>query len=379
MKVGRFSADSSARQVLSNEGRVLAQLSHPNLPTLLDFGSIPDGRAFLVTEWLDGLDLRRLLQSNALVAIKDLLLIVLSVSRAIAFVHNHGILHLDVKPANILVPIREGRSQFNQVKLIDFSVRGLLQAETGTTLSGTVAGTPYYMSPEQAKGGVLSPAADVFPLGVVIYEMISGRRPFEAENPADMFLALLSKEPPPLDEKIAEPIRKLVLKCLEKEPSKRPWPAELVRLLQALLDDSSLSDTSLRPWPTSAEPAEATGHSDLFRTQHIGNPQPSLRAKIAAIAGATSIMLLGLGLAVEIYSRDETSTAPRSQWVIHRIRCIPGCCWPATRGWCSPLFCTQTTAVHRRCFCAARQRSNAKSVIDDPITSNGRSSQQVSA
>src|SRR5450759_345459 len=121
-------------------------------------------------------------------------------------------------------------------KLLDFSVLGKLEADTGLTRAGTVVGTPYYMSPEQVRGEALTPAADIFSLGVLMYEMLSGRRPFQGETPQEMFFGLLSKEPEPLGSYIPPRVAGLVRRCLAKDPGARPGSgAEMAALIEELM------------------------------------------------------------------------------------------------------------------------------------------------
>jgi serine/threonine protein kinase len=186
MKVGSPDLDERARERFRTEAVALRQLEHPNIPALLEFGMLPDGRPFLVTEWVEGSDVAELLDSQLQFPVRDVLLMARAVANALGCAHGHGILHLDVKPANILVPGVGERRDFEAARLLDFGVLGRLQADTHTTLSGMLLGTPYYMSPEQVRAEALTPAADVFSMSVVTYEMLSGRRPFEGETPMEI-------------------------------------------------------------------------------------------------------------------------------------------------------------------------------------------------
>lgn len=237
MKVGGLDLSESARERFRSEAVALRQLKHPNIPALLEFGMLPDGRPFLVTEWVEGSDLADLLDSQLQFPVRDVLLMARAVANALGCAHGHGILHLDVKPANILVPGVGERHDFEAARLLDFGVLGKLQADTHMTRSGMLLGTPYYMSPEQVRAEALTPAADVFSLVVVIYEMLSGRRPFEGGSPMEMFAALLSKEPEPLGPPTPPQVADFVRRCLDKDPGNRPRSgAEMAALIDGLLD-----------------------------------------------------------------------------------------------------------------------------------------------
>jgi serine/threonine protein kinase len=239
MKVGGADLDERARERFRSEAVALRQLEHPNIPALLEVGMLPDGRPFLVTEWIEGSDLATLLASRPQLPVRDALLLARAVANALGCAHGHGILHLDVKPENILVPHSGGQSRFEEAKLLDFGVLGKLQPDTHTTLSGSLIGTPYYMSPEQVRAEALTPAADIFSLGVVAYQMLSGRRPFEGASPMEMFAALLSKEPAPLGPPTPPLVADLVRRCLDKDPGNRPRSGvEMAALMDGLLNST---------------------------------------------------------------------------------------------------------------------------------------------
>jgi len=238
LKVGNADMDPAAQERFRTECAALQELSHPNIPRLLDFGTLPDGRPYLATEWVAGADLETLLDTPHLaLSLGDVLLLTRAVARALGCAHAHGIVHLDVKPANILVQGIAGRWRFEEAKLLDFGVLGKLQSDTHMTRAGMVVGTPLYMSPSQLKGEAVNATADVFSLGVVTYEMLSGHVPFEGKTLEEMFFAVLSKGPKPLPAHIPFPLANLVLRCLDKDPDKRPRSGtELAALIDQLLN-----------------------------------------------------------------------------------------------------------------------------------------------
>lgn len=295
MKVGRPDLDSLARERFRTEVRVLRQLHHPNIAQLYDFGDVPDGRPFLVTEWLEGADLATLLRSGRRLQIRDVLLLARSVARGLGWAHQQGILHLDVKPANIWVPERAGTARFDEAKLIDFSVLAKIETGTGRTQAGAIVGTPYYMSPEQMRGLGLTAAADVFSLGLVMYEMLAGRRPFEGKNTAEVFLAIFTQEPPPLEPMIPANVADLVRHCLAKEPRMRP--ASGVRVAAAL--ELLLESVEDRPLPappavSATEASEITAHGAPASAPTAQRPL----ARKVRVAGAIGMALAVLATAV---------------------------------------------------------------------------------
>lgn len=284
MKIGMPDLDSSARERFRAEAQILRQLQHPHIARLYDFGELPDGRPFLVTEWLQGAELATLLRSDVRLKVRDVLLLARSVARGLGCAHEQGILHLDVKPANILVPERAGSVRFDEAKLIDFSVLAKMESDTGRTQAGSVAGTPYYMSPEQVRGEGLTAAADVFSLGVVMYEMLAGRRPFEGKNTAEMFWAILSQEP--LELPIPAAVAGFVRRCLAKESAVRPASGtEVAAALEQLLE--GVEDDPLPVAPLRAGPSqylEITVHPAAAGTPAAHKPATHPFKVAAAVA-----------------------------------------------------------------------------------------------
>src|ERR1700722_3350140 len=274
MKVGGQDLSDSARERFHSEAVALRQLDHPNIPALLEFGMLPDGRPFLVTEWVEGSDLAALLALQPQLPVRDSLLLARAVAKALGCAHGHGILHLDVKPDNIFVPYSAGQSKFEEAKLLDFGVLGKLEPDTQTTRSGMLLGTPYYMSPAQVRAEALTPAADVFSLGVVTYQMLSGRRPFEGASPMEMFAALLSKDPEPLGPPTPPEIADFVRRCLDKDPGKRPRTGvEMAALIDGLLDNLDGKQGATKAFGT--WPGTTTGVDEEF-TRLFSQPVPQV-------------------------------------------------------------------------------------------------------
>jgi eukaryotic-like serine/threonine-protein kinase len=189
------------------EARAIAALNHPHICALHDVGS-----DFLVMEYVEGQPLRGPLP------VAEALRIALEISGAVEAAHNKGIIHRDLKPANILVT-RQG------IKLLDFGLAKAVQApELGDetlpqTLAGTLLGTTAYMSPEQAQGEPVDVRSDIFSFGVVLYELLSGRRPFDGDTHVSTLAAILVKEPPPLQ--APREFGDIVMRCLRKPPANR--------------------------------------------------------------------------------------------------------------------------------------------------------------
>jgi WD40 repeat protein/serine/threonine protein kinase len=201
------------------ERQVLAELAHPHIARLLDGGTLDDGRPYLVMEYIDGEPLDRYCDSRQLPTAARVQLL-LAVCAAVQYAHEHRVIHRDLKPGNVLVTA-EG-----VVKVTDFGLAKRLDAAEGQTQSGAVMGTPGYLAPEQAGGRTqeIGPGSDVYGVGAILYELLTGRPPFRAETVWDMLYQVRHEEPVPpgrLHPKLARDLETICLKCLQKEPGRR--------------------------------------------------------------------------------------------------------------------------------------------------------------
>jgi tetratricopeptide (TPR) repeat protein len=208
-------ADPTRVERLHREARSLASLNHPGIAAIYALEASED-RSFLVMEYVEGENLAERIARRPL-PLDEVIRIGREVSAALAHAHARRVIHRDVKPANILIT-RDGTA-----KLVDFGL-ALLAEETRLTLEGEISGTLHYMSPEQASGGGMDARTDIFSLGAVLYEALTGRRSFEAPTPEALLLAIKLHEPEPptaLRTGIPLELERIVLKCLRKEPTLR--------------------------------------------------------------------------------------------------------------------------------------------------------------
>jgi serine/threonine protein kinase len=223
----RFAADADQLRRFEQEARAASQLNHPNILVVHDVGS-HEGSPYIVSELLDGESLRERL--GAPLPPRKAVEYALQVAHGLAAAHEKGIVHRDIKPENLFVT-RDGR-----IKILDFGVAKLTQPEFSSvpltevptaapsTDAGVVLGTVSYMSPEQVLGKSLDSKSDLFSLGVVLYEMLSGKRPFQKETAPETMSAILREEPPDLtvtNQSVSPGLESVVWHCLEKEPSNR--------------------------------------------------------------------------------------------------------------------------------------------------------------
>ena len=209
--------DSEFRVRFLQEARAAANLVHPNIVTIYDFGRDPED-VYIVMEYVQGTDLKSLIRRRNSLSQQDAVKLMLQICDGVGYAHRAGLVHCDLKPQNILI------SNSERIKLTDFGISRALVTIPANEQLDVVWGSPQYFSPEQAAGTAPSPASDVYSLGVILYEMLTGRLPFEA---ADMeLLAELHQVAPVLppsyyDPSIPPALDQIVDKVLSKEPSAR--------------------------------------------------------------------------------------------------------------------------------------------------------------
>jgi serine/threonine-protein kinase len=217
-----------------HEARAVAQLSHPNIVTVIDRGE-DGGRQYIVFEHVEGENLKELVARNGRLPLRRALELALAVANGLGFAHEHGLVHRDVKPQNVLL------SQEGEVKVTDFGIARSLDVEHGVTQTGTVLGTGEYLAPEQASGGRISPATDVYSLGVVLWELLAGDVPFSGKSFVAVALRHVNEPPPDLRQVRPDASPRLaaaVDRALAKDPSRRfPSMAALAAELRACLAD----------------------------------------------------------------------------------------------------------------------------------------------
>lgn len=209
-------------QRLAQEVDILRRLQHPNIVRVLGAGTAQDeGAPYMVLEWLESVTLRQYLHRRPKPDAKKVLEVVGAVASAMTAAHELGVVHRDLKPENVLLcgPYQD------TVKVVDFGMAKLPVAMARlVTLRSTLFGTPQYMAPERARGRPVSPATDVYALGVMTYEMLAGRRPFESDDAGGLLRMHVNAPVPPLPE-VAPAVEAVLLEALAKDPSQRPSAA----------------------------------------------------------------------------------------------------------------------------------------------------------
>ena len=201
-----------------NEAKACSRLQHPNTIRMFDFGQTSDSRLFMTMEFLDGLSLRAVLQQSPL-APQRVVKILIQCCASLAEAHSIGIIHRDIKPDNVFLLNMAGSPDF--VKLLDFSVAKLLEGDRMKTQAGVVFGTPQYMSPEQGRGLPLDARSDLYALGILAFEMLTGAVPFHDDNPMTVIQMHLHGGVPPMPDHVPYSVQSIVRRALEKEPARR--------------------------------------------------------------------------------------------------------------------------------------------------------------
>lgn len=228
----KFVKDDAALARFRREARAAAMLRHPNVITIHDFGETDDAHApaYIVMEFVKGTPLRELLRSEDHFSVERGVRLMRGICAGVGSAHRQGVIHRDLKPENILVVAPEDDFELESVRVVDFGLAKLL-ADAGTA-SGAVVGTPFYMSPEQCLGEPLDARSDVYSLGAMFYEMLSGQQPFGAETVSGVINRHLYEPPAPFREGLAIPRRVSIgiMHALSKDPDQRPPNAtELAR------------------------------------------------------------------------------------------------------------------------------------------------------
>jgi len=275
----QYSTDQAFQDRFRQEARAAANLSHPNIVTVHDFG-FDFGQLYIVMEYVPGKDLKTILRQRGRYTVEEAIPIIVQACAGIGYAHRAGLVHCDVKPHNMIV------TPDNRLKVTDFGIARALSTILPDERADVVWGSPQYFSPEQAVGEPPSPASDVYSLGIVLYEVLTGALPFNAPTSEDLARMHLEDQPIPISEYIPDvppALEQIVMKVLSKEPSARYRTAD--QLGRVLLRFGTQRETpppapalSLTPeavttyhQPEAPEPAPATQNRPSGR-----RPEPEI-------------------------------------------------------------------------------------------------------
>lgn len=247
VKVLRMDYVSEANMLkrFQREAQSATSLTHPNIVSMYDVGDEGD-YYFLVMEYVEGMTLKQYIQEHSPLDLGDAINIMLQLTSAIAHAHHNGIIHRDIKPQNILI------DQEGNIKITDFGIAMALSA-TAITQTNSVMGTVHYLSPEQARGGTASKKSDIYSLGIVMYELITGTLPYEGESPISIALKHLQSDlprPSEVIEDLPQSLENVILKAAAKDPHYRYASAdEMTEDLKTVLNPERASEPLFAPAP----------------------------------------------------------------------------------------------------------------------------------
>jgi tRNA A-37 threonylcarbamoyl transferase component Bud32 len=281
----QFTQDEEYVERFRREARSVAQLSHPNIVTVIDRGE-DEGRQYIVFEYVEGENLKQLIERSGPLPVREALLLTLQMARALGFAHERGLIHRDVKPQNVLL------NEDGQPKMTDFGIARSVDVE-GVTVTGTVLGTSEYIAPEQARGQRVDALTDVYALGVLLYELLAGRVPFQGEN----FVAIALRhvnEPAPSVLELRPDCPPRVGLAVERAMAKRPEQrfgsmSELCAELEACLyelDSSSEEATMIARRPAAPPRPRRPARKRRRRARAILWPITAVVAVIGVAAAA---------------------------------------------------------------------------------------------
>lgn len=304
-------SDASAefRRRFLQEASMLSRLQHPNLVTLLDYGQItelPGDHYFIAMEYLQGETLARRFRTQGQLGVPESIRIARQVGRGLRETHRQGFVHRDLKPSNIMLVPEEGEGDI--VKLIDFGIGKVVERsarepaneEEDMTRVGLLLGSPRYMAPEQIRGDAVEPRTDLYGLGIILFQALTGRLPFEHKSDVDTMLAHCHDSPPPLDAYVEDPtgsLPELVADLLKKHPEDRPtvhdFLARLSNVEGELFDSLGVAGPTLSSTRPSHPPQAGRTSSRPAppprppRTSSFGDDPPSLQ-ELAGLVRARS-------------------------------------------------------------------------------------------
>jgi len=294
------------------EARAMSHLSHPNTARVYMYGQLEDGACYIVMEYLEGKNLAQVTRAEGMLQAGRAVNIMVQVCGALEEAHRQGMVHRDLKPENIFLTSQGGIADFP--KVLDFGLAKVTQREMRPgslilTQEGMVFGTPEFMSPEQARGQQLDARSDIYSLGCILYEMVTGKLPFDATQPMDYLALQIRGTPIPLGQRIANLVlphglEAVVMKTIAKEPDKRyPSAADFAHALKECLQEE-VRDDAMRSVPRSDE-------SQRFRPHGASDPQKLREGNRRGTGSPSSRSPAGPGSSLPL---DESSLQSPMVW-----------------------------------------------------------------
>jgi serine/threonine protein kinase len=325
-----FTADVEALERFRREARAAARLNHPNVADTYDYGSLPEGGAYIVMELIAGETLRERLDAAGQLPFGEAIQIARQVTSGVEAAHRSGITHRDLKPSNIILTRdHDGRML---AKVVDFSVAKLKEGTTSgaaLTATGSLIGTPRYMAPEQCADNKTDARSDIYSLGVILYEMLAGRAPFEGPTTTAIAIKHIQEPPPPVEKfrpDTPEALRSLIEQSLAKSPSGRPQTAQEfaakldaaagelpsseldVQLVEAA--DKTAGQSSTKRQATETNPQKIENNPDTGRT---GEPTREDSIELGKVSDPPSVQSYAVAPGKQEDEEDELDTKVSSK------------------------------------------------------------------
>jgi len=281
-----YSRDPAFEDRFRQEAKAAANLSHPNIVTVHDFG-LDKGQLFIVMEYIPGTDLKAFIKQHGRFSPEEAVPLLTQACAGIGYAHRAGLVHCDVKPQNMLV------TPDMRLKVTDFGIARALSTIHPTEKSAVIWGSPQYFSPEQAAGAAPSPASDVYSLGVILYEMLTGSLPFHANTAAELARLHIEADPAPISEAlpdISPVLEQILTKVLSKEPSQRYRTAD--QFGRVLLNFGNSISSPVLNLPSKAAPTISSPPAASVMTPPA--PVPGIDWAAIGLGLAALVTVLGL-------------------------------------------------------------------------------------
>ena len=298
----QFSADPGFAARFKQEARSAGGLSHPNIVGVYDYGTDgADGDQYIVMELIEGNDLSTILRDRGSLSTSDAVRVAIGVAAALEVAHRKGIVHRDVKPGNILI------TENGDVKVTDFGIARAV-SEASMTVTGTTLGSVHYFSPEQARGDEVTGASDVYALAIVLFEMLTGRRPFEGDSAAAVALKRLSEDAPTptaIEHPLPPGLEAILMRALSRDPAER-------------FPDAGAFAEALRVWrrdPDAAKPLAAGAAGAAVATTPPGG-EPTIYVPPRVTRPADRVPVAPPPRRIEPYPTDDDGGQPWWIWLL---------------------------------------------------------------
>ncbi|HEY7543498.1 MAG TPA: protein kinase [Blastocatellia bacterium] len=288
-----FVKNTAALERFRREARASAMLHHPNVVTIHDYGEANEASApaFIVMELVAGIPLRDIIEREGALTPPRAVALMRSICAGVGAAHRNGIVHRDIKPDNIIVQPPHMDGETETVKVLDFGIAKLrdMAGSAALTQTGMVIGTPYYMSPEQCKAASLDARSDVYSLGAMMYEMLAGNPPFDAETPTGIVARHLTESPPPMRRELNVPpaIEAVIMRALSKDPNARP--SDAIEFARELTGAAAQPHQAGAPAPT-REAAQPVYSQPIHQTPIYS--QPPAKSRKGIVAGIVIALLV---------------------------------------------------------------------------------------